>query len=164
MQRIDRVAIAVLIVAGLLFSACGQAAVPRADEPAQVEPIAGSDLSRVILTEKAVERLGIETAPVREELVERTRIVTGLVERVETAKPDDAPASDHSNVSGDDSASGVRPAVFEETGFGTTLVRVPLTPGDAAEVDRTRTVVVVPLDDYRRGRWPDGRDRRGGRR
>ncbi len=34
------------------------------DQPAHVEPIPGSDLRRVVLTPRAAERLGIETAPV----------------------------------------------------------------------------------------------------
>ena len=34
-------------------------------EPAHVEPISGSALSRVTLTESAAERLGLETAPIR---------------------------------------------------------------------------------------------------
>lgn len=38
-------------------------------QSAKVEPIEGSDLKRVTLTSKASERLGIETAPVRYNLV-----------------------------------------------------------------------------------------------
>ena len=36
------------------------------NQPASVEPIEGTELSRVILTEKAAERLGIQTTPVSE--------------------------------------------------------------------------------------------------
>ena len=48
-------------------------------EPAHVEPIPGTELSRVTLTEQAFKRLGIETSPVREERVARTRTVGGIV-------------------------------------------------------------------------------------
>jgi hypothetical protein len=55
-----------LIIAALLFSAC--AAVPEEEEalhePATLEPIEGSDLSRVTLTEEAAVRLDIEVEPV----------------------------------------------------------------------------------------------------
>lgn len=52
-----------LLFVALLLSACGgQIAVTGEKKgPSQLEPIEGSDLSRVILTEKAAERLGIET-------------------------------------------------------------------------------------------------------
>lgn len=48
-------------------------------EPAHLEHIEGSDLSKLILTEKAIERTGIQTAPVAEEMIahseERLRLV-----------------------------------------------------------------------------------------
>ena len=61
MKHINRLLIAVFIVAGLL-SACG----PKSDtvetiSPSKLEPIEGTDLSRVILTEKATERIGVQT-------------------------------------------------------------------------------------------------------
>jgi hypothetical protein len=60
-----------LVIAGLLLPACGST--PPAEEsgvkPATVEAIAGSDLSRVILTADAAKRVGIQTAPARDEQV-----------------------------------------------------------------------------------------------
>ena len=46
-------------------------------EPVHLEPIAGTELNRLTLTERAAERLGIQTAPVREEIVngERRKII-----------------------------------------------------------------------------------------
>lgn len=41
-------------------------------EPAHIEHIEGSELSRLILTEKAVERLGIETVQATEEMIARS--------------------------------------------------------------------------------------------
>jgi multidrug efflux pump subunit AcrA (membrane-fusion protein) len=57
---------AFLMVSGLLLSSCQtvEEEVTR-DSPATIEPIEGTDLVRVILTEKAVERLDMQTATVR---------------------------------------------------------------------------------------------------
>jgi hypothetical protein len=47
----------------------GEADTASHDEPATVEHIEGSDISRVILTQKAAERLDIQTAEARDEKV-----------------------------------------------------------------------------------------------
>ncbi|MCP4328375.1 MAG: hypothetical protein GY791_08065 [Alphaproteobacteria bacterium] len=47
--------------------------------PATVEAIDGSNLNRITLTEKAAQRLRIETAPVREDTVVRWRVIRGEV-------------------------------------------------------------------------------------
>lgn len=55
--------IAILLV--LPLSACAPAVASEEEEkPVTLEPIAGTDLNRLTLTEKAAERLGLETAPV----------------------------------------------------------------------------------------------------
>jgi len=64
----NRWVIVALIVALLPLAACGgtsDEAAADGDEPARVEPVAGTDVSRVILTAKAAERLGIRTATVQ---------------------------------------------------------------------------------------------------
>ena len=48
-------------------------------EPAHLEAIPGTKLHRVRLEPRAAERLGIETASVREGAVARTRVVAGIV-------------------------------------------------------------------------------------
>ncbi len=54
------------ILVVLLLASCGaQTEESTGTPPARVEPVAGADLSRVILTEQAAKRLGIETSPVR---------------------------------------------------------------------------------------------------
>ena len=55
-----------LIIAGLLLSACAAVAEEEEtlQEPATLEPIEGSDVSRVTLTEEAAVRLDIEVNPV----------------------------------------------------------------------------------------------------
>jgi hypothetical protein len=58
----------ILIFAGFLLSACGGGQIPVTGDkiaPSSLEPIEGSELSRVILTEKAAERIGVETVPVK---------------------------------------------------------------------------------------------------
>jgi len=65
-----------LFLIGLLLvlplSACGpQVSVAEDDpRPAQLEPIEGTDLNRITLTEEAADRLGLEVAEVRTELVD----------------------------------------------------------------------------------------------
>jgi hypothetical protein len=62
MKHIYRLFIALLIMASLL-AACGPKSTSvEKIEPFQLEPIEGSDFQRVILTEKAAERLDIQTA------------------------------------------------------------------------------------------------------
>lgn len=66
------IAILGLLIALPQLSACSQtsAEATGGEEPATVEQVEGSeDVSRLTLTPKAVERLGIQTAPVREETV-----------------------------------------------------------------------------------------------
>ena len=74
-----------LLAASLQLSACTQQtaeADSTTNEPAKIEAVAGSDLSRLTLTARAAERLGIQTAPVRKATVEgraRTLVPYGAV-------------------------------------------------------------------------------------
>jgi hypothetical protein len=81
MQHGNRWVLAILFVAGLQLVACRSAPATAAGSgaPARLESIEGSDLKRVVLTEKAAERLAIQTATVREEPVARTRVIGGQV-------------------------------------------------------------------------------------
>ena len=55
----------IAILAIFPLAACPPAAAPEEEQkPVTLEPIAGTDLNRITLTEKAAERLGLETAPV----------------------------------------------------------------------------------------------------
>ncbi len=70
MQYIDRKVIVVaLIVAGPNLAACQKQAGHTKVEPAHVEQIEGSEVKHVTLTEKAIERIDLKTALVREEQV-----------------------------------------------------------------------------------------------
>ena len=67
MQHRNRRLMAPLVVAGLALAACHQkAATPAKIKPATVEHVEGSELARVRLTERAAQRLDIQTAAARE--------------------------------------------------------------------------------------------------
>ena len=53
------------LTAAFMVAGCGAARPPTADKPAEVVPIEGTDLSRVILTPEAADRIGIKTTPVQ---------------------------------------------------------------------------------------------------
>lgn len=73
MQYMNRsiVAMLILMVLGVSLAACGQTSTATAKkiQPSTVEKIDGSDFNRVVLTEKAAQRLNIQTAAVGEEQV-----------------------------------------------------------------------------------------------
>jgi outer membrane receptor for ferric coprogen and ferric-rhodotorulic acid len=72
--------IGVLLVAGVQFSACKHSpasAKAHAEHPAEVKRIDGTELSRVTLTEKAIQRLGLKTDQVREDKVARKTPMAG---------------------------------------------------------------------------------------
>jgi outer membrane receptor for ferric coprogen and ferric-rhodotorulic acid len=67
MRNINRWMIAVLVIAGLQISACQKHSEMHEEEhPAEIVKVEGTDLSKVTLTEKAVERLALKTDQVRE--------------------------------------------------------------------------------------------------
>ena len=76
-----------LIIAGLAGSgmSLGAASAAEGAKPATLEEIPGSKQKRVVLTERAAERLAIETAPVREEPVKRWLIAGGMIETITSA-------------------------------------------------------------------------------
>jgi hypothetical protein len=71
--------IAALCATALLVSACGTAGrsgpadAASQEPPSRLEPIDGSDLNRVILTDQAARRLDIQTEPVRTEEIDGTQ-------------------------------------------------------------------------------------------
>lgn len=114
-----KTSIVALLFAGLQISACSDADTPTKIEPATVEHIEGTDLSRVILTPKAAERLGIQTVAVREVEVTRKRTPGGEVV----------------------------PSPAEEVADTGTWVRVPLNESDLQKVDRSQSALVLAGDD-----------------
>ncbi|HEX2993324.1 MAG TPA: hypothetical protein VHP14_00780 [Anaerolineales bacterium] len=78
MRLVNRLLIIILVLAGFLLSACGGGQIPVTGEkvaPSKLEPIEGSELSRVILTEKAAERIGVKTTPAKERIVPYSAVI-----------------------------------------------------------------------------------------
>lgn len=71
MKRSQRWFLVAMIFAGLQLVACTQATGGPSTkiEPAMVELIPGTKLNRVVLTERAAQRLDIQTTPLRDEQV-----------------------------------------------------------------------------------------------
>ncbi len=64
----SRWALVLLIMPAILFAGClGSSEAGETDPPAVVESIEGSELPSLTLTERAIERLGIQTSKVRDE-------------------------------------------------------------------------------------------------
>src|SRR5436190_23044641 len=81
MRRDYRVWAVIVILAGLQTVACTQKAEMQSEiKPAKVERVQGTELSRLTLTPKAVERLDIKTGAIREErIAARKRQAAGEV-------------------------------------------------------------------------------------
>lgn len=80
MRIINRFGLALLLVAGLALTACsGTAPAAGKVKPATIVKVDGSEFSKVVLTEKASQRLGLETDKVREEIIDRAITVAGVV-------------------------------------------------------------------------------------
>jgi hypothetical protein len=78
-KHINRWLVIVLVIIGLGLSACGpKVTTTEQIAPSKLEPIEGTDLSRVILTEKATERIGIETISLSGNSVPYTSVIYDL--------------------------------------------------------------------------------------
>ncbi len=89
-NRSNRWLIMIMILAGLVVSACRTAVIASSSSsPAQIEAIEGTGFNRLILTEDAVTRLGLQTDTIQEQQIARTRIVGGHVKALPEAQPDD---------------------------------------------------------------------------
>lgn len=78
MKRMNHLVIIILMFAGFLLSACGGGQIPVTGEkisPSTLEEIEGSELKRVILTEKAAERIGVQTVPVDGQVVPYSAVI-----------------------------------------------------------------------------------------
>lgn len=65
MKRTNLFLLILMLATALQLAACGPtASTTEKINPSTLEEIEGSDLKRVILTEKAAERIGVETVPV----------------------------------------------------------------------------------------------------
>ena len=76
MKHINRWLVIVIVLVAVGLSACGPSTTSATKiEPAKVEVIEGSDLKQVILTEKAAERIGLETVPVQANTVPYAAVI-----------------------------------------------------------------------------------------
>jgi hypothetical protein len=64
-----KILLIILCIFVVHFIACQKKDIPKKNEPAYIEHIEGSELSRVILTQKAVDRLNITTTALYEEII-----------------------------------------------------------------------------------------------
>jgi hypothetical protein len=78
MKYIIRSIVVMFVFSGFLLSACGGAQIPVTGDkvaPSRLEPIEGTELSRVLLTEKAAERIGVATVPVHGKTVPYAAVI-----------------------------------------------------------------------------------------
>lgn len=131
MQTRNRWLTLLILLAGVFLAACGQEpAAATKIEPAKVEEIAGSEFKKVTLTEKAVERIGVQTAEVRDEQALRTRRVGG---RIIASPPRAIPQTGN--------------ASSEITDPSTVWVQIRLSESDLSSVDRNQAVRVRLIKD-----------------
>jgi hypothetical protein len=130
-------AVLVLIVTAVQLAAC--AGTPAAKEkvaPSKLEPIEGSDFKRVVLTEKAAERLDIQTAAVQTEPATRQRRVGAVVVEFPTG-PTQITASDEITAT----------AEMTGTELSRVWVMVNLSESEANQVDRSQPARVLLLTE-----------------
>jgi len=73
MKHINKLMVVALLIAGLQLAACQKPhETHHAEHPAEIAKIEGTELSRVTLTEKAMQRLDLKTDQVREAMVKRS--------------------------------------------------------------------------------------------
>lgn len=153
-------ALFILFVSAAFAGDAAAGATPVKNAPVKLEPIAGTSLKRIVLTEKAIQRLGIETGQVTEEVVIRKQVVSGMVvyPQAQPAAPA-APAAVGGgfggfaaartslpkpvNVTQTANASGtgsVAPASRTES-----MVVVSLSPGEFDRIARDKPVRITPL-------------------
>jgi len=76
MKRMNLFLLIFMMVAALQLAACGsKPATTEKINPSSLEEIEGSDLQRVILTEKAAERIGVETVPASDSVVPYAAVI-----------------------------------------------------------------------------------------
>ena len=125
MLRANRWVITALIIVGLQLAACGGTSdTSSKHQPAELELIEGTDVTRVILSARAAERLDIEAAPTRVEEVVRNWVVGGEV----VAVP----------------AGGITPPTEAPSSV---LVSVALSEGEVNRIDRGALARVRPVAD-----------------
>jgi nitrous oxide reductase accessory protein NosL len=79
-QHMNRLTVVALVTAVLLFAACQKPHdTKHAEHPAEVKQIEGTELRRVTLSEKAMQRIDLKTDRVREQQVSRSASLRKVV-------------------------------------------------------------------------------------
>jgi len=131
MRRLDRMVGLVLVAAVLALPGCMREAPARpAAHPSEVEALEGTDVARVTLTPRAVERLGIVTVPLARVDVVRRRMFVGDVVPV--------PAALESNGGAAAGAAGVPAA------SASLAVRVDLDDIERGDLDLDDDALMIP--------------------
>jgi hypothetical protein len=124
------------LLAGLQLAACAPAPTTTAKTaPSKLEPIEGSDFKRVVLTEKAADRLDIQTVAVRSEPATRVRRVGGRVVAMPAKRADTASSADNAALDA------------QAADLGRLRVQVNLSQSELNQVDRSQPARVLPLAD-----------------
>ena len=122
----------------------------------RLEAIPGSEAKRVILTPKALERLGIETGEVSEEPIVRKRMVGGLVTTAPRSQPEPAPGAGFAGFVGVPAAAAAESAAAGATApvKGQAWVLVTLSQAEWESLARDKPARLLPLttrDKFARG-------------
>lgn len=162
-HRVHHAAIATAALALAIAPALAGDAAPSPASPkskvVSFEPIAGSNLKRIILTAKAAERLDIQTGKVSQEVVVRKQTVSGMVIYPQQAVPSKGAPSAPAGF-GDPAALGsgtgssiktiatkgnTAPAVASATVGGQSVVLVNLSQGEFNRIARDKPARITPL-------------------
>jgi len=128
----------IVLIAGLIMSSCSDGGeTAEKESPVHLESIEGSEFQRVVLTQKAAERLDIQTAPVQEDSVARKRLVGGKV----LASP---PSAGGEIVLATGQEAGTASTVANP---GKVWVLISLNASDLSKVDRGQPVRILPFGD-----------------
>jgi hypothetical protein len=146
---------ALILLSSMPASAAGESSSGKPSKAVAFEAIPGSKVKRIILTEKAAERLGIETGKVSEEQIVRKQVLGGvfvapsLVPPALTASATLTPAS-----AGTSFAAPVMRSALTPPAMGDGLVRVMFSPHEWERGAKDQPVRIFKLTP--RGGRSDG--------
>lgn len=161
-RRCRRLAVAccggLVALASTAAQAAGEAQAAVKSTALTLEAIPGAGVSRVILSPKAMERLGIQTGQVSEEAVARRQMVSGLVVPVGDKAPDARPGGSFAGAGGfggygrpapaaGAAAAAVAPPAAQprKPVAGEVWVLVALSPGEYERLARDKPARLLPL-------------------
>jgi hypothetical protein len=137
----------IVVFAAVQLAACAPAPVAKAKiAPSKLEPIEGTNFKRVVLTEKAAERVDIQKVAIRAGLADRVRSIGGeVVARPTKPAAALAPALERSASAGVTTPAADTAVDAQATDLSRVWVRVNLTESELNQVDRGRPARVLSL-------------------